>query len=68
MSQGNVKERKEDSEEIETLNGKMNFVIKEMEDGKGQYTASWEYKNVAYTLSGEITERRINKNFRKNCI
>ena len=63
-----LKKEKKIREEIETLNGKMNFVIKEMEDGKGQYTASWEYKNVAYTLSGEITREEINKNFRKNCI
>ena len=61
MSQGSVKERKEDLEEIETLNGKMDFVIKEMEDSKGKYTASWEYKNVAYTLSGEITREELIK-------
>ncbi len=61
MSQGNVKERKEDPEEIETLNGTMDFVIKEMEEGKGQYTANWEYKNVAYTLSGEISREELIK-------
>lgn len=61
MSQGNIKDKKSTSEEIETLNGKMDFAIKQMEEDKTQYTASWEYKNVAYTLSGEISREELIK-------
>ena len=62
MSQGNIRENQEnedDAEEIETLSGKMDFVIKEIEEGKEQYTASWEYKNVAYNFYGEISYEGI---------
>lgn len=61
MSQGDIKENQDDPEKIETLNGTMDFVIKEMEDGKGQYTATWEYKNVAYSLFGEIDRDELIK-------
>ena len=62
MSQGNIKENQEDedeAEEIETLSGKMKFVIKNTEEGKEQYTASWEYKNVAYNFYGEISYEEL---------
>lgn len=62
MSQGNIKENEENedaAEEIETLSGKMNFVIKNTEEGKEQYTASWEYKNVAYNFYGEISYEEL---------
>lgn len=58
MSQGSIKQNQEnedEAEEIETLSGKMSFVIKNIEEGKEQYTASWEYKNVAYNFYGEIS-------------
>ena len=64
MSQGNIRENQEnedDAEEIETLSGKMDFVIKEIEEGKEQYTASWEYKNVAYNFYGEISYEELIK-------
>ena len=61
MSQSNIKERQEEVEEIETLNGKMDFVIKQIEDVKEKYSASWEYKNVAYTFSGEIPREELIK-------
>lgn len=62
MSQGNIKENQKDedeAEEIETLSGKMNFVIKNAEEGKEQYIASWEYKNVAYNFYGEISYEEL---------
>lgn len=64
MSQGNIRENQEnedEAEEIETLSGKMDFIIKEIEEGKEQYTASWEYKNVAYNFYGEITYEELIK-------
>lgn len=61
MSQGNIGETYDYSEEIETLNGKINFEIKQVEKNKEQYTARWKYKNVAYTLSGEISESELIK-------
>lgn len=61
MSQGNIKDYEEESEEIDTLNGKMDFVIREMEEGKEQYSAAWEYKNVSYILSGEINRGELIK-------
>lgn len=64
MSQSSIKQNQEDgdeSEEIETLSGKMNFVIKNIENGKEQYTASWEYKNVAYNFYGEISYEELIK-------
>lgn len=61
MSQGDIKEKQDNPEKIETLNGTMDFVIKEMEEGKGQYIANWEYKNVAYSLFGEIDRDELIK-------
>lgn len=61
MSQGEVNEEQDIPEQIETLNGTMDFVIKKMEEGKGQYMARWEYKNVSYTLSGEISREELIK-------
>ena len=55
MSQGEVNDEQDIPERIETLNGTMDFVIKKMEEGEGQYMARWEYKNVSYALSGEIS-------------
>lgn len=62
MSQGNIKENQENedaAEEIETLSGKMKFVIKNTEEGKELYTASWEYKNVSYVFGGEISREEL---------
>lgn len=62
MSQGSIKQNQEDedeAEEIETLSGKINFVIKNIEEGKEQYTASWEYKNVSYVFGGEISREEL---------
>lgn len=62
MSQGSIKQNQEDedeAEEIETLSGKINFVIKNIEEGKEQYTASWEYKNVSYVFGGEISRKEL---------
>lgn len=61
MSQGDIKEKRDNPEKIETLNGTMDFVIKEMEEGEGQYIANWEYKNVAYSLFGEIDRDELIK-------
>lgn len=64
MSQGSIKQNQEDDEEkeeIETLSGKMSFVIKNLEEGKEQYTANWEYKNVAYNFYGEISYEELVK-------
>lgn len=64
MSQGSIKQNEEnedDAEEIETLSGKMNFVIKNIENDKEQYTASWEYKNVTYNFYGEISYEELIK-------
>ena len=62
MSQGNIKENQENedaAEEIETLSGKMKFVIKNTEEGKELYTASWEYKNVSYVFGGEVSREEL---------
>ena len=62
MSQGSIKQNQENEdevEEIETLSGKMNFEIKNIENGKEQYTASWEYKNVSYVFGGEISRQEL---------
>ena len=62
MSQGNIKEDQENedaAEEIETLSGKMKFVIKNTEEGKELYTASWEYKNVSYVFGGEVSREEL---------
>lgn len=62
MSQGSIKQNQEDedaAEEIETLSGKMNFVIKNTEEGKELYTASWEYKNVSYVFGGEVSREEL---------
>lgn len=64
MSQGSIKENQEDEdegEEIETLSGKICFVIKNLEEGKEQYTANWEYKNVAYNFYGEVSYEELIK-------
>lgn len=63
MSQGNMRQNQENSgtvEEIETLSGKILFDIKAMEE-KGQYTASWEYKNSSYLLWGQISQEEMKK-------
>lgn len=62
MSQGNIKENQENedaAEEIETLSGKMKFVIKNTEEGKELYTASWEYKNISYVFGGEVSREEL---------
>lgn len=62
MSQGSIKQNQENkdvAEEIETLSGNMEFVIKNIEEGKEQYTASWEYKNVSYVFGGEISRKEL---------
>lgn len=61
MSQGEVNDEQDIPERIETLNGTMDFVIKKMEEGEGQYMARWEYKNVSYALSGEISREELIK-------
>lgn len=61
MSQGNIKEKQAETEEIETLNGKIDFLIRQIEENKEQYIASWEYKNVAYTLFGKIAREDLIK-------
>ena len=62
MSQGNMKESDEGkAEEIETLSGKLKVVIKNMEENKEQYEASWEYRNVSYTLTGELKKAEMIK-------
>ena len=62
MSQGNMRQNEENNgveQEIETLSGNIEFVIKNTEEGKEQYTASWEYKNVAYNFYGEISYEEL---------
>lgn len=62
MSQGSIKQNQENedaAEEIETLSGKMKFVIKNTEEGKELYTASWEYKNVSYVFGGEVSREEL---------
>lgn len=62
MSQGNMGENQENNdvaEEIETLNGKIAFVITNTEEGKDQYTASWEYNNVSYVFGGELSRQEL---------
>lgn len=62
MSQGNMRQNEENDgveQEIETLSGNIEFVIKNTEEGKEQYTASWEYKNVAYNFYGEISYEEL---------
>lgn len=62
MSQGNFKVGDDDqAEEIETLSGKITVVIREMEENKNQYEASWEYKNVSYTLVGQVEKEEMIK-------
>ncbi len=57
MSQSGIK--KITTEEIETLNGKIVFVIKQIDEE--QFSAAWEYKNVSYTLSGKISREELIK-------
>ena len=62
MSQGNMRQNEENNgveQEIETLSGEMEFVIKNTEEGKDQYMASWQYKNVAYNFYGEISYQEL---------
>lgn len=62
MSQGSIKQNQENedaAEEIETLSGKMKFAIKNTEEGKELYTASWEYKNVSYVFGGEVSREEL---------
>ncbi|MFR3140184.1 MAG: DUF4367 domain-containing protein [Lacrimispora saccharolytica] len=62
MSQGNMRQNEENNgveQEIETLSGEMEFVIKNTEEGKDQYTASWQYNNVSYVFGGEISQQEL---------
>lgn len=62
MSQGNIKESDTDqTEEIETLSGTLEVAIRKMEEEKEQYEAVWEYRNVAYTLTGELKQEELKK-------
>lgn len=62
MSLGNIKESEKDqTEEIETLSGTLEVVIKDMEDKQNQYKATWMYRNVGYTLTGEIEKSELKK-------
>lgn len=62
MSQGNIKESdREQAEEIETLSGTLEVAIRKMEEEKEQYEAVWEYRNVGYTLTGEIKKSELKK-------
>lgn len=62
MSQGNIKESdREQAEEIETLSGTLEVVIRKMEEEKEQYEAVWEYRNVGYTLTGELKQEELKK-------
>lgn len=62
MSQGNIKESDlEQAEEIETLSGKLEVVFRKLEEEKEQYEAVWEYRNVAYTLTGELKQEELKK-------
>lgn len=62
MSQGNIKETDTaQKEEIETLNGKLEVAIRKLEEGKEQYEAVWEYRNVGYSMGGEISTEEIKK-------
>lgn len=64
MSLGNMKElEKEESEEIETLSGNLKVVIKDVEDK--QHAAFWEYRNVGYSMGGEVPTEEL-KNILKN--
>lgn len=62
MSQGNMRQNEENDgveQEIETLSGNIEFVIKNTEEGKDQYTASWQYNNVSYVFGGEISQQEL---------
>lgn len=62
MSQGNIKESDlEQAEGIETLSGTLEVVIRKMEEEKEQYEAVWEYRNVGYTLTGELKQEELKK-------
>lgn len=62
MSQGNFKESDGNkAEEIETLSGKITVAIKKMEENKNQYEAVWKYRNVEYTLGGEVSVEELKK-------
>lgn len=62
MSQGNIRESESDQmEEIETMSGTLEVVIQNMEEEKEQYKATWEYRNVGYTLTGEIEKSELKK-------
>lgn len=66
MSQGNIKETDTvKKEEIETLSGKLEVAIRKLEEKKEQYEVVWEYRNVAYTLTGELKQEEL-KNILKN--
>lgn len=62
MSQGNIRESESNQmEEIETMSGTLEVVIQSMEEEKEQYKATWEYRNVGYTLTGEIEKSELKK-------
>lgn len=62
MSQGNIRESESNQmEEIETMSGTLEVVIQNMEEEKEQYKATWEYRNVGYTLTGEIEKSELKK-------
>lgn len=66
MSQGNIRESESDqTEEIETLSGTLEVIIKEVEETENQHEAKWEYRNVSYSLGGEIDTEEL-KNILKN--
>lgn len=66
MSQGNIRESEsEQTEKIETLSGTLEVEIKEVEETKNQHEAKWEYRNVKYSLGGELDTEEL-KNILKN--
>lgn len=68
MSQANMKENNESQiQEIETLSGKLRVTIREMEKNKNQYEAKWEYRNVSYTLTGELKKAEMIKIIENIC-
>lgn len=62
MSQGNIKESfVGETEKIETLSGTLEVVIREIEGENEQYEAVWEYRNVGYSMGGEVSTEEIKK-------
>lgn len=62
MSQGNIKESfVGETEKMETLSGTLEVVIREIEGENEQYEAVWEYRNVGYSMGGEVSTEEIKK-------